>query len=190
MNIIELTKQQLNLLETGHRIESKDGENYLHYPFWVRPLNNQEEKKDTVKCEVLTRGQIPNVTQDYKQGGLQANKYIIKKTNGSSVDPEAFYFVLRIDTDIHAQAAAMEYARSVKYQDPKLAEALMDTVMTYSKQNLHTSDFWSKYYPYKVMDPDGWDRKNFNYSWYEEEITWEEFKLRAGQSTSIFAADE
>jgi|AntRauTorckE6833_2_1112554.scaffolds.fasta_scaffold05261_10 hypothetical protein len=191
MNIINLTQQQLDLLETGHRIESKDGEKiYLHFPFWVRPLKNQEKNDDTIKCEVLTRGQIPNVTQDYKQGGLQANKYIIKKTNGSSVDPEAFYFVLRIDTDIHAQAAAMEYAKSVRYQDPELAIGLMDTVMSYSKEKLDTSEFWSKYYPYKIMDPDGWDRSNYHYSWNEERITWETFKYRATQSTSIFATDE
>lgn len=190
MNTIKLTKDQLDLLSTGHRIEDSDGKTYLHYPFWVCPLKEQEKNSKTINCEVLTRGQIPNVTQDYKEGGLQANKYIIKKTDGTLIDPEAWYFVLRVDTDVHAQKAAMEYAKSVRFEDPKLSEELMDTVMSYSKETLHTSEFWSKYYPYRIMDPDGWDRSNYNYSWYEEQITWEEFKSRAGQSTSIFAGNE
>ena len=37
-----------------------------------------------------------------------------------------------------------------------------------------------------VLDPDGWDRSNFQYSWYEELITEEEFHLRASSSTGIW----
>ena len=36
-----------------------------------------------------------------------------------------------------------------------------------------------------VMDPDGWDRKNYIYSWFEELITLEEFKSRVLKSTCI-----
>ena len=36
----------------------------------------------------------------------------------------------------------------------------------------HTSEEWQKIYPSpKVIDPDGWDRKNYNYSWNEELIS-------------------
>lgn len=34
-----------------------------------------------------------------------------------------------------------------------------------------------------VMDPDGWDRRNYQYSWHEELITNEEFEKRVGRST-------
>lgn len=34
-----------------------------------------------------------------------------------------------------------------------------------------------------VADPDGWDRKNFQYSFYEEAISWDEFMKRLGMST-------
>jgi hypothetical protein len=34
-----------------------------------------------------------------------------------------------------------------------------------------------------IMDPDGWDRKNFEYSFNEEKITKEEFKKRIFYST-------
>lgn len=34
-----------------------------------------------------------------------------------------------------------------------------------------------------IGDPDGWDRMNFNYSWYEERIPWEEYLRRKTRST-------
>lgn len=46
-----------------------------------------------------------------------------------------------------------------------------------------TSEEWNKLYNIKILDPDGWDRRNFNYSWYEEKITKEEFRDRVLQST-------
>jgi len=36
-----------------------------------------------------------------------------------------------------------------------------------------------------VYDPDGWDRKNFDYSWYKEKITYEEFNKRTLTSSLI-----
>jgi len=46
-----------------------------------------------------------------------------------------------------------------------------------------TSEEWSKEYKTQVIDPDGWDRLNFVYSWYEEEITKKEFESRMFVST-------
>ncbi len=47
-----------------------------------------------------------------------------------------------------------------------------------------TSEYWSKEFPnIKILDPDGWDRTNFHYSWYEEGITQGEFKRRMSMST-------
>ena len=36
-----------------------------------------------------------------------------------------------------------------------------------------------------VLDPDGWDRQNYQYSWFEEEITLEEYNSRVFKSTCI-----
>ena len=84
----------------------------------------------------------------YKEGGWQ-NKYRIQKYVGQSgcncreahcgcwtlskpifedVDPEAVYFVLRLDTDPHARAAAREYARSVKDENPEFAEDILKKI--------------------------------------------------------------
>jgi hypothetical protein len=38
-------------------------------------------------------------------------KYIVKKADGSDVDPDAQYFVLRVDTDDDARFALATYAR-------------------------------------------------------------------------------
>lgn len=44
-------------------------------------------------------------------------KYILSKASGEQLDPEACYFILRLDTDEAAQLAAMEYARHCKNRE-------------------------------------------------------------------------
>lgn len=52
---------------------------------------------------------------------------------------------------------------------------------------LKTSEEWQKLHPEaEIYDPDGWDRLNYRYSWYEEKITQEEYEQRAMQSTCLF----
>ena len=49
-----------------------------------------------------------------------------------------------------------------------------------------TSADWQVLHPeLRVYDPDGWDRKNYFYSWYQELITEEEWMRRAFVSTCI-----
>ena len=185
MNTIKLKEDQFALLRSGHSIETPEGDAYYHYPFWIRPLEFDDEKKIHT-CELLTRSEIPTTEVGYKKGGLKQNKYIIKKGDNTPIDPEAWYFVLRIDKDPHARVAAMEYAASIGSENPKLAGELMDAIMKYyPEQPLKTSEEWSKYYPFKILDPDGWDRTEFVSSWHNEIITWEEFNNRAGYSTIV-----
>lgn len=55
---------------------------------------------------------------------------------------------------------------------------------------LKTSEEWQKLCTIEVYDPDGWDRKgDFDYSWYKEKITREEFKDRLYQSTCLFTKE-
>lgn len=47
-----------------------------------------------------------------------------------------------------------------------------------------TSEEWQKLYPEtEIVDPDGRDRANFQYSWYEERITLEDYNKRLAMST-------
>lgn len=53
---------------------------------------------------------------------------------------------------------------------------------------LKTSEEWQEQFKHliRVMDPDGWDRKNFDNSWYKEKITKDEFFGRVCSSTCAF----
>ena len=61
---------------------------------------------------------------------------------------------------------------------------------TVSKVNesLKTSEEWQNLFKDKILilDPDGWDRKNFEHSWKEEKISLREFKRRCMTSTINF----
>lgn len=51
------------------------------------------------------------------------------------------------------------------------------------KEIRKTSSEWIKEYGYVIIDADGWDGSNFDYSFYQEKITREEFELRLSRST-------
>jgi hypothetical protein len=81
--------------------------------------------------------------ESYKKGGLRKKYYIqkIKQGKGESffnernpdwlepVEPNADYFVLRLDKDPHAQNALLAYAESVRIDNPQLANDLEDKLM-------------------------------------------------------------
>lgn len=48
-------------------------------------------------------------------------KYVISKSDGSPVDPEACYFVLRLDVDPAARAAMLVYAEAVRPENEEMA---------------------------------------------------------------------
>lgn len=52
------------------------------------------------------------------------HKYIVSKSDGSPVDPDAQYFLLRIDTDPAAQIALLVYADRIEAEDTALAVQL------------------------------------------------------------------
>ena len=54
------------------------------------------------------------------------------------------------------------------------------------KRMLKTSEEWQKECTVIILDPDGWDRQNYQHSWYEEKITQSEFEKRMVSSTVKF----
>lgn len=50
-------------------------------------------------------------------------------------------------------------------------------------EHLKTSEEWQKLCTIIILDPDGWDRTNYQYSWYEELIIKKEFEKRLCTST-------
>ena len=74
----------------------------------------------------LMRAKEVERLQSAPKSGLYG-KYIIQKADGSPVDPEADYFILRLDADPVARIAALEYA--IQTDDQKLGEMLEKRVM-------------------------------------------------------------
>ena len=72
--------------------------------------------------------------KDKNQGWYQ--KYIITKTNNKPVDPDADYFVLRLDIqDKYGEAslqALKTYATVIREVNPDLARDIMSRLMAYS----------------------------------------------------------
>lgn len=53
---------------------------------------------------------------------------------------------------------------------------------------LKTSAEWMSQYKddFTIYDPDGWDRKNYEYSWFIEKIPFREFQSRVLRSTLVY----
>lgn len=60
------------------------------------------------------------------------DKYRVTKKEGET-DPNAVYFVLRLDTDSAARSAAMWYASSIGVENPQLYEELRDLILKLDK---------------------------------------------------------
>ena len=72
-------------------------------------------------------------------------KYIIQKASGRPLDPEACYFVLRLDTDHAARRAMAQYARSCRRENPRLArdiEACICELEDGASLNFSPSKVW------------------------------------------------
>ena len=68
-----------------------------------------------------------------------------------------------------------------------LEECLEEALIKFEEESiLRTSSDWLALNPVlKIMDPDGWDRSNFIYSFYEEKISLKEFKNRLSKSSVV-----
>jgi len=57
------------------------------------------------------------------------SKYKIQKMNGKPIDPNAQYFVLRLDTDPAARAAMLAYAVEMeRFGEVEFAEGIRDWI--------------------------------------------------------------
>lgn len=52
-----------------------------------------------------------------------------------------------------------------------------------------SSEEWAKSIDVIVVDPDGWDRSDWQFSWFEQRITLNEFHRRVNKSTILLPKD-
>ena len=70
-----------------------------------------------------------------QQKGLYG-KYVVQKADGSPIDPDAIYFVLRLDTDPAARFAMIAYADFVKRANPTLATQIHEQLRKFGPLTL------------------------------------------------------
>ncbi len=68
---------------------------------------------------------------------------------------------------------------AIKYADSLLTQK----TKTMNKEIKKVSSEWIKEVGYEIINPDGWDRNNYEFSFNKEKITEEEFKKRLSMST-------
>jgi hypothetical protein len=89
-------------------------------------------------------------------------------------------------TDLEYQCFSKSHAIFSGFGVVKVYEYLKSVGIDIFKQKneYKTSKEWQILHPeIKVLDPDGWDRRNFQYSWYEETISFKEYQYRLMGST-------
>ncbi len=108
--------------------ESQECEGY----WWDRKNftdETQKQYRDNARRQLQAEGKIGPDADAKPREGLYG-KYRISKADGSPVDPNADYFVLRLDTDPVARRAAREY--SYMTVDRKLALELQERITKYN----------------------------------------------------------
>lgn len=83
------------------------------------------------------------------------------------------------------------FITDLRFENEMLAMDDLNTIHIRINRYL-TSEQWHNKFKHEVevIDPDGWDRKNFEYSWYKERISQKEFEKRLMESTCKFNLDE
>lgn len=105
----------------------------------------------------------------------------------------AYKIVGYADTSEEAQSIISDQTYPTGYEMDKYFKELYEkypsgkepTVMDNLEAGLKTSWAWNQEDGVTIMDPDGWDRANYEYSFNEELITKEEYEKRLNFSTCL-----
>jgi len=136
---------------------------------------NLVEKTTSFHNGLLCEKIILTTDQDLIKDGVQAIddtflEWFVKNPSCESVEVENHYRVKSGTIQEHKDGIA-----GYEYYEYKII---------IPQEELKTSEEWQKQFPNpKVLDPDGWDRKNYQYSWFEEKITLAEYTTRLHKSS-------
>lgn len=110
----------------------------LNYEGWPQTDANMELILDMAYVLPAALDRIEELEGRPKSGLY--GKYLLSKADGSVVDPEADYFILRLDTDPIARMAANEYA--IRTPDGKLGRELAARVTKYLHAGQNDQESW------------------------------------------------
>ena len=100
----------------------------------------------------------------------------------SSLDiPHTDRFIKEHNLKLSIKCNTADYSQ---FETSEQTKMLMEQLKQSLAGNLKTSVEWAEDYYEIILDPDGWDRGNYDYSWKIELITREEFEIRANRSTT------
>lgn len=139
--LVEQNKALYRLWQISIDEKAKLGNKEKRYPYGETDAEDdaaydlQEQLKEEGLWDIIWKyvscGRIGPDADAKPREGLYG-KYCISKADGSPVDPNADYFVLRLDTDPVARRAAREY--SYVTPDRDLARGLQDRLAKYDPQ--------------------------------------------------------
>ena len=114
---------------------------------------------------------ILTTDQDLINDGVQA------------IDDEFLEWFVKNPTCEYVEIEEKDIYKSTTYDQPDRFIGIEYKIII-PQEELKTSEEWQKQFPNtKVLDPDGWDRKNYQYSWFEEKITLVEYTTRLYKSS-------
>lgn len=152
-----------------------------------------EEKCKEICTSMLPKAELYEFQKTYRSWKdcltFNFDEYLIVKDQLFEIDiisesDDDPYFCKLTPTDVKD-----EYFFAAHYYNGgcSLNECLEEEVEKVIDEELRlTSEEWQKRYPNpRVVDADGWDRSNFEYSWRKELITLDEYKKRVRVSSVI-----
>jgi hypothetical protein len=102
---------------------------------------------------------------------ITENKYCFPFSQGGLTFINYFNYVHEFQNFFHSMMDGMELLNGQSIGEPE------------PKPDLKSSAEWIKEYNYRILDTDGWDRENLEYSFHKELISKQEFESRLFKST-------
>ena len=159
--IVKLTPRKLLQL-----LGTECGRDIIHPNIWINTLMSEYKSSDEVKSKDTIR----------VEGGYQIVGH--GEHNGKIISTREFCY--KVEKPVYPNWIITDTRFPNEMQAVKDREGISIQVI----RTLHTSDEWQKIYPdVVVLDPDGWDRQDWEYSWNQEVITKNTYIERIFRST-------
>jgi Straboviridae homing endonuclease len=173
---------------------------------YAKELNSLSEMPETQRNKIRNANKNKKHTSEQNLKTSETTKKAMKRPEVKEHVHLALLGNTRHLNKSHSQSTKNIIAEKRKFQSPPMlgkhhSEATKQIIRekrklqkNYSMQpdnkirtGKRTSEEWQKLHPeIKILDPDGWDRSNYQFSWFEELIEYDEYLQRVCESTCMF----